>query len=85
MALLQITEPGESAAPHQHRLAVGIDLGTTNSCVAIMVSSYFDLKLNLLTHSISPAHQLLATETFSTKYASPNYYFLCCFIQATFV
>jgi molecular chaperone HscA len=34
MALLQIAEPGESAAPHQHRLAVGIDLGTTNSLVA---------------------------------------------------
>ena len=34
MALLQITEPGMSAAPHQHRLAVGIDLGTTNSLVA---------------------------------------------------
>ena len=34
MALLQITEPGMSTAPHQHRLAVGIDLGTTNSLVA---------------------------------------------------
>lgn len=34
MALLQIAEPGQSAAPHQHRLAVGIDLGTTNSLVA---------------------------------------------------
>jgi molecular chaperone HscA len=34
MALLQISEPGLSAAPHQHRLAVGIDLGTTNSLVA---------------------------------------------------
>jgi molecular chaperone HscA len=34
MALLQISEPGESAAPHQHRFAVGIDLGTTNSLVA---------------------------------------------------
>ena len=34
MALLQISEPGESTAPHQHRLAVGIDLGTTNSLVA---------------------------------------------------
>lgn len=34
MALLQISEPGQSAAPHQHRLAVGIDLGTTNSLVA---------------------------------------------------
>ena len=34
MALLQISEPGQSAAPHQHRIAVGIDLGTTNSLVA---------------------------------------------------
>jgi molecular chaperone HscA len=34
MALLQISEPGLSTAPHAHRLAVGIDLGTTNSLVA---------------------------------------------------
>ncbi|WP_133470596.1 Fe-S protein assembly chaperone HscA [Paraglaciecola marina] len=34
MALLQIAEPGQSAAPHQRKLAVGIDLGTTNSLVA---------------------------------------------------
>jgi molecular chaperone HscA len=34
MALLSIAEPGQSQAPHQHRLAVGIDLGTTNSLVA---------------------------------------------------
>ncbi|MDG2959052.1 Fe-S protein assembly chaperone HscA [Exercitatus varius] len=34
MALLQIAEPGQSAAPHQHKLAIGIDLGTTNSLVA---------------------------------------------------
>ncbi|NOZ54931.1 MAG: Fe-S protein assembly chaperone HscA [Gammaproteobacteria bacterium] len=34
MALLQISEPGEATAPHQYRLAVGIDLGTTNSLVA---------------------------------------------------
>ena len=39
MALLQIAEPGESAAPHQHRLAVGIDLGTTNSLVATVRNS----------------------------------------------
>ena len=38
MSLLQISEPGESAAPHQHRLAVGIDLGTTNSLVATVRS-----------------------------------------------
>ena len=34
MALLTISEPGQSTAPHQHRLAAGIDLGTTNSLVA---------------------------------------------------
>jgi molecular chaperone HscA len=34
MGLLQIAEPGMSSEPHQHRLAVGIDLGTTNSLVA---------------------------------------------------
>jgi molecular chaperone HscA len=38
MALLQIAEPGLAAAPHQHRLAVGIDLGTTNSLVATVAS-----------------------------------------------
>ena len=38
MALLQIAEPGMSTAPHQHRLAVGIDLGTTNSLVATVQS-----------------------------------------------
>ena len=38
MPLLQIAEPGQSAAPHQHRLAAGIDLGTTNSLVAVVRS-----------------------------------------------
>ncbi len=38
MALLQISEPGMSAAPHEHRLAAGIDLGTTNSLVATVRS-----------------------------------------------
>ena len=38
MALLQIAEPGMSAAPHQHKLAIGIDLGTTNSLVATVQS-----------------------------------------------
>ncbi|NHZ95364.1 Fe-S protein assembly chaperone HscA [Massilia sp. CCM 8734] len=38
MALLQISEPGMSTAPHQHRLAIGIDLGTTNSLVATVRS-----------------------------------------------
>jgi len=38
MALFQIAEPGLSAAPHEHRLAVGIDLGTTNSLAATVKS-----------------------------------------------
>ena len=38
MALLQISEPGKSTSPHEHRLAVGIDLGTTNSLVATVRS-----------------------------------------------
>ena len=38
MELLQISEPGQSSAPHQHRFAVGIDLGTTNSLVATVRS-----------------------------------------------
>lgn len=38
MALLQISEPGQATAPHQHKLAIGIDLGTTNSLVASVQS-----------------------------------------------
>src|SRR5210317_10514 len=38
MALLQISEPGKSTEPHQRRLSVGIDLGTTNSLVASVIS-----------------------------------------------
>lgn len=43
MALLQIAEPGQSEAPHQRRLAVGIDLGTTNSLVAAVRSGSADV------------------------------------------
>jgi molecular chaperone HscA len=43
MALLQISEPGESTVPHQRRLAVGIDLGTTHSLVAAVRSSQADV------------------------------------------
>ena len=42
MALLQISEPGQSTNPHEHRLAAGIDLGTTNSLVATVRSSQAD-------------------------------------------
>jgi len=43
VALLQIAEPGQSQSPHQHRLAVGIDLGTTNSLVASVRSGVADV------------------------------------------
>lgn len=42
MALLQISEPGESTNPHEHRLAAGIDLGTTNSLIASVKSGQAD-------------------------------------------
>ena len=42
MALIQIAEPGQSTTAHQHRLAVGIDLGTTNSLVATVRSGEVD-------------------------------------------
>lgn len=43
MALLQISEPGESTKPHEHRLAAGIDLGTTNSLIASVKSGKADM------------------------------------------
>ena len=45
MALLQITEPGQYSIPYKHKLAVGIDLGTTNSLVGSVLSG----KVKLLT------------------------------------
>ncbi|VAW60211.1 Chaperone protein HscA [hydrothermal vent metagenome] len=42
MALLQISEPGQSTKPHEHRFAIGIDLGTTNSLVATVRSGHAD-------------------------------------------
>lgn len=55
MALLQIAEPGESTAPHQHRLAVGIDLGTTNSLVATVKSGNAEVLLNDLGDKLTPS------------------------------
>jgi len=42
MALLQISEPGQSTKPHEHKFAIGIDLGTTNSLVASVRSGQSD-------------------------------------------
>jgi molecular chaperone HscA len=55
MALLQISEPGMSTAPHQHRLAVGIDLGTTNSLVATVRSSVPEVLADEDGHPLLPS------------------------------
>lgn len=55
MALLQISEPGMSTAPHQHRLAVGIDLGTTNSLVATVRSSIPEVLTDEEGHALLPS------------------------------
>lgn len=55
MALLQIAEPGQAQAPHQHRLAVGIDLGTTNSLVATVRSGQAATLANELGEHLLPS------------------------------
>ncbi|QPB43028.1 Fe-S protein assembly chaperone HscA [Rodentibacter haemolyticus] len=55
MALLQIAEPGQTAAPHQHRLAVGIDLGTTNSLVAAVRSGQATILNDERERSLTPS------------------------------
>jgi len=55
MALLQISEPGMSTAPHQHRLAVGIDLGTTNSLVATVRNGAADVLTDQAGQALLPS------------------------------
>lgn len=55
MALLQIAEPGLSTAPHERRLAVGIDLGTTNSLVATVRSSLAEVLLDEQGRALLPS------------------------------
>ncbi|WGE57577.1 Fe-S protein assembly chaperone HscA [Actinobacillus equuli] len=55
MALLQIAEPGQTAAPHQHRLAIGIDLGTTNSLVASVRSGQTQVLLDDQERALVPS------------------------------
>jgi molecular chaperone HscA len=55
MALLQISEPGQSTAPHQHKLAVGIDLGTTNSLVATVRSGQATVLVDEDGHALLPS------------------------------
>ena len=55
MALLQISEPGQSTKPHEHRFAIGIDLGTTNSLVATVRSGKAETLADLQGEHILPS------------------------------
>jgi molecular chaperone DnaK (HSP70) len=65
MALLQISEPGQASAPHQHKLAIGIDLGTTNSLVASVQSGQSKVLTDENNKAILPSvaifHQVIRT------------------------
>ncbi|WP_150539475.1 Fe-S protein assembly chaperone HscA [Actinobacillus vicugnae] len=79
MALLQIAEPGQTAAPHQHRLAVGIDLGTTNSLVASVRSGQTQVLLDDQERALVPSvvyygeqQKLVGVEAFAQASIHPQ-------------
>ena len=55
MALLQIAEPGQSRNPHERRIAIGIDLGTTNSLVASMKNAIPEVLQSEAGHTMLPS------------------------------
>jgi molecular chaperone HscA len=55
MALLQISEPGQAPDPHQRRIAVGIDLGTTHSLVAAVRNGVAECLPDEQGHNILPS------------------------------
>lgn len=55
MALLQISEPGQSTSPHKHKLSCGIDLGTTNSLVASVISGEVSVFTDTNNQSMLPS------------------------------
>lgn len=55
MALLQIAEPRQSSSPHEHKLAVGIDLGTTNSLMATVRNGKAEILLNKADQPLTPS------------------------------
>lgn len=68
MALLQIAEPGQTAAPHQHKLAAGIDLGTTNSLVASVRSGEAKTLTDELQRHSLPSIVRYATDAIEVGY-----------------
>ena len=79
MALLQISEPGQSTAPHQHKLAIGIDLGTTNSLVASVRSgnavtlpdTHGDHMLPSVVRYVSPSESIVGREAYDAASIDP--------------
>jgi len=63
MALLQIAEPGQSTVPHEHRLAAGIDLGTTNSLIASVKSGLAETLVDDNNRDILPSVVSYQTDT----------------------
>jgi molecular chaperone HscA len=63
MALLQIAEPGMATAPHQRRLAAGIDLGTTNSLIATVRSGEAVTLADEQGHSLLPSVVYYSTQS----------------------
>ncbi|MDP0121235.1 Fe-S protein assembly chaperone HscA [Glaesserella parasuis] len=80
MSLLQIAEPGQTAAPHQYRLAVGIDLGTTNSLVATVRSGQAQVLLDEKERALVPSvvhyaaeNKVVGVEAFEQAVADPQH------------
>ena len=72
MALLQIAEPGMSVAPHQFRLAVGIDLGTTHSLVATVRNSIPEVLEDEQRRSLLPSPAKLKIKIRKTRLPRPS-------------
>lgn len=70
MPLLQIAEPGQSSAPHEHKLAAGIDLGTTNSMVASVRSGQASPLLDAEGRAILPSAVHYQAEEICVGYAA---------------
>ncbi|OBT17241.1 Fe-S protein assembly chaperone HscA [Vibrio sp. UCD-FRSSP16_10] len=70
MALLQIAEPGQSSAPHQHKLAAGIDLGTTNSLIATVRSGEASPLLDSDGRAILPSAVHYQTDSLNVGYSA---------------
>lgn len=73
MALLQISEPGQISLPHQHKLAIGIDLGTTNSLVAAVQSGKSSVLVDENNKAMLPSVVHCGKNKLTAGYAACSY------------